>query len=189
MLSDFKVLSLDRCLLVWSLIKNCLVKMPGKSSGCYRSLLAKVKINCLLAWCLSQIHQLPQNQGCSSNELTILVQGGTSELQKAPEQDVSREFLYVSDFQFTLEETLDSFQKSVCEDMRNLHIEILRQFHMQAMEMSTVTSKILANQPEVRKKLISLERKPAASAIFLALVLHHSGTSCGFNVHYQTCHR
>lgn len=34
-------------------------------------------------------------------------------------------------FQRTLEETLDSFQKSIHGDMRNLHIEILRQFHMQ----------------------------------------------------------
>lgn len=33
-------------------------------------------------------------------------------------------------FQRTLEETLDSFQKSIHGDMRNLHIEILRQFHM-----------------------------------------------------------
>ncbi|XP_028059662.1 uncharacterized protein LOC114263355 isoform X1 [Camellia sinensis] len=34
-------------------------------------------------------------------------------------------------FQRTLEETLGAFQKSIHEDMRNLHIEILRQFHMQ----------------------------------------------------------
>lgn len=34
-------------------------------------------------------------------------------------------------FQRTLEETLASFQKSIHDDMRNLHIEILRQFHMQ----------------------------------------------------------
>ena len=33
-------------------------------------------------------------------------------------------------FQRTLEGTLDSFQNSVHDDMRNLHIEILRQFHM-----------------------------------------------------------
>lgn len=38
-------------------------------------------------------------------------------------------------FQRTLEETLDSFQKSIHEDMRNLHIEILRQFHMQEVCM------------------------------------------------------
>lgn len=34
-------------------------------------------------------------------------------------------------FQRTLEETLDSFQRSIHDDMRNLHLEILRQFHMQ----------------------------------------------------------
>lgn len=39
-------------------------------------------------------------------------------------------------FQRTLEETLASFQKSIHEDMRNLHIEILRQFHMQEVGFS-----------------------------------------------------
>ncbi|KAL8093506.1 hypothetical protein AgCh_035397 [Apium graveolens] len=34
-------------------------------------------------------------------------------------------------FQRALEETLASFQKSIHEDMRNLHIEMIRQFHMQ----------------------------------------------------------
>ncbi|KAG1365812.1 protein NEDD1 [Cocos nucifera] len=33
--------------------------------------------------------------------------------------------------QHTLEETLGSLQKSIHEDVRNLHIELLRQFHMQ----------------------------------------------------------
>ncbi|KAL0404147.1 UNVERIFIED_CONTAM: protein NEDD1 [Sesamum radiatum] len=37
-------------------------------------------------------------------------------------------------FQRTLEETLASFQKSIHEDMRNLHIEILRQFHLQEVK-------------------------------------------------------
>lgn len=34
-------------------------------------------------------------------------------------------------FQGTLDEALGSFQKSIHEDVRNLHIEVLRQFHMQ----------------------------------------------------------
>lgn len=44
-------------------------------------------------------------------------------------------------FQRALEETLASFQKSIHEDMRNLHIEIIRQFHMQ--EVSLVASLVL----------------------------------------------
>lgn len=40
-------------------------------------------------------------------------------------------------FQRTLEETLGSFQKSIHEDMRNLHIEILRQFHMHEVYIYT----------------------------------------------------
>lgn len=62
-------------------------------------------------------------------------------------------------FQRTLEETLASFQKSVHEDMRNLHIEILRQFHIQETEMSTVMSSILENQAELMKEVQSLRKE------------------------------
>ncbi|XP_044508869.1 protein NEDD1-like [Mangifera indica] len=62
-------------------------------------------------------------------------------------------------FQRTLEESLDSFQKSIHEDMRNLHIEILRQFHMQEMEMSSVMSSILENQAELMKEIKSLKKE------------------------------
>ncbi|KAL0401288.1 UNVERIFIED_CONTAM: protein NEDD1 [Sesamum latifolium] len=60
-------------------------------------------------------------------------------------------------FQRTLEETLASFQNSIHEDMRNLHLEILRQFHMQEMEMSSVMSLILENQAEIMKTSFSSE--------------------------------
>ena len=36
--------------------------------------------------------------------------------------------------QRTLEESLGSVQKSIHEDVRNLHIELLRQFHMQEVK-------------------------------------------------------
>ncbi|XP_011036044.1 PREDICTED: uncharacterized protein LOC105133578 isoform X2 [Populus euphratica] len=62
-------------------------------------------------------------------------------------------------FQRTLEETLDSFQKSIHEDMRNLHIEILRQFHMQEMEFSSVMSSILENQAELMKEIKTLRKE------------------------------
>ncbi|KAL4331874.1 hypothetical protein GQ457_07G018120 [Hibiscus cannabinus] len=62
-------------------------------------------------------------------------------------------------FQRALEETLDSFQKSIHGDMRNLHIEILRQFHMQEMEMSRVMSSILQNQAELMEEVKSLRKE------------------------------
>ncbi|XWS07706.1 hypothetical protein CRYUN_Cryun41cG0012900 [Craigia yunnanensis] len=62
-------------------------------------------------------------------------------------------------FQRTLEETLDSFQKSIHGDMRNLHTEILRQFHMQEMEMSRVMSSILENQAEPMEEVKSLRKE------------------------------
>lgn len=62
-------------------------------------------------------------------------------------------------FQRTLEETLASFQKSIHEDMRNLHIEILRQFHMQEVEMSSVMNIILENQAELMREVQSLKKE------------------------------
>ncbi|OIW02699.1 hypothetical protein TanjilG_29475 [Lupinus angustifolius] len=62
-------------------------------------------------------------------------------------------------FQRTLEETLDSFQKFIHEDMRNLHIEILRQFHLQEMEMSTAMKSVLENQAEMINEVKSLRKE------------------------------
>lgn len=62
-------------------------------------------------------------------------------------------------FQRTLEETLSSFQKSIHEDMRNLHIEILRQFHVQEVETSSVMRLILENQAELMKEVQSLRKE------------------------------
>ncbi|CAN0909574.1 Protein NEDD1 [Linum grandiflorum] len=55
-------------------------------------------------------------------------------------------------FQHTLEQTLGSFRDSIRQDMRNLHIEILRQFHMQE-------SLYLENQAEMMKKIESLQKE------------------------------
>ncbi|KAL3521144.1 hypothetical protein ACH5RR_019293 [Cinchona calisaya] len=62
-------------------------------------------------------------------------------------------------FQHTLEETLSSFQKSIREDMRNLHIEILRQFHMQEADLSSVMRLILKNQDELMTEVQSLRKE------------------------------
>uniref|UniRef100_A0A7N0UNQ2 Protein NEDD1 n=1 Tax=Kalanchoe fedtschenkoi TaxID=63787 RepID=A0A7N0UNQ2_KALFE len=62
-------------------------------------------------------------------------------------------------FQRTLEETLSSFQKSIHEDMRNLHIEVLRQFHIQETEFSSAMGEMLQNQAELMKEVIALRRE------------------------------
>ncbi|XP_071732793.1 protein NEDD1-like isoform X2 [Rutidosis leptorrhynchoides] len=62
-------------------------------------------------------------------------------------------------FQGTLDEALGSFQKSIHEDVRNLHIEVLRQFHMQEMQMSNAMSSILETQAELMKEVKSLRKE------------------------------
>ncbi|KAK6944257.1 WD40 repeat [Dillenia turbinata] len=62
-------------------------------------------------------------------------------------------------FQRTLEETLGSFQKSMHGDMRNLHIEILRQFHIQEMDVSGALSLVLQNQAELLKEIQNLRKE------------------------------
>ncbi|KAL5126791.1 Protein NEDD1 [Glycine soja] len=78
---------------------------------------------------------------------------------KASQPDAQGSSFTLQLFQRTLEETLDSFQKSIHEDMRNLHIEILRQFHMQETEMSAVMNSILENQAELMKEVKSLRQE------------------------------
>ncbi|KAJ0102632.1 hypothetical protein Patl1_06464 [Pistacia atlantica] len=86
--------------------------------------------------------------------------GGISQTLKASLPDPQQGSNFTLQlFQRTLEETLDSFQKSIHEDMRNLHIEILRQFHMQEMETSSVMSSILENQAELMKEIKSLRKE------------------------------
>ncbi|KAL7146904.1 hypothetical protein ABFS83_06G073400 [Erythranthe nasuta] len=87
--------------------------------------------------------------------------GGAAQLQKAPSQPDSQQgnSFTLQLFQRTLEETLSSFQKSIHDDMRNLHIEILRQFHMQEMETSNAMGLILENQSEIMKELQSLRKE------------------------------
>ncbi|XP_047182245.1 protein NEDD1 isoform X1 [Vigna umbellata] len=79
--------------------------------------------------------------------------------QKASQPDPQGSSFTLQLFQRTLEETLDSFQKSIHEDMRNLHIEILRQFHMQETEMSTVMNSLMENQAELMKEVKSLRKE------------------------------
>ncbi|KAL0452812.1 UNVERIFIED_CONTAM: protein NEDD1 [Sesamum latifolium] len=89
------------------------------------------------------------------------VAGGVTQSQNSISQPDSQQgaSFTLQLFQRTLEETLASFQKSIHEDMRNLHIEILRQFHLQEMEMSSVMRLILENQAEIMKEIQSLQKE------------------------------
>ncbi|XP_031373554.1 protein NEDD1 isoform X1 [Punica granatum] len=85
--------------------------------------------------------------------------GGVLQSQKSLTVDTQQGSFTLQLFQRTLEETLDSFQKSIHGDMRNLHIEILRQFHMQEMEMSKVLGSILEKQEELMKEVKCLRKE------------------------------
>lgn len=61
--------------------------------------------------------------------------------------------------QRTLEETLGSVQNAIHEDVKNLHIELLRQFHMQEMEMSRQMTSVLERQDELLKEVQALRRE------------------------------
>ncbi|CAN8257064.1 unnamed protein product [Cochlearia groenlandica] len=84
---------------------------------------------------------------------------GSKQSQTDQQQMVGSNNFTLQLFQRTLEGTLESFQNSIHDDMRNLHIEILRQFHMHEMEMSKVLSSVLENQAEQMKELKSLRKE------------------------------
>ncbi|KAG0543057.1 hypothetical protein BDA96_02G157000 [Sorghum bicolor] len=59
-----------------------------------------------------------------------------------------------------LEESLGSVQKTIHEDVRNLHIELLRQFHMQEqMEMSGVLNLVMEKVEGLTKEVQQLRRE------------------------------
>ncbi|CAA7026737.1 unnamed protein product [Microthlaspi erraticum] len=102
---------------------------------------------------------LPRPETVAATEAGALpvMNGGNMVGTKQSQTDSSNFTLQL--FQRTLEGTLDSFQNSIHDDMRNLHIEILRQFHMHEMEMSKVLSSILENQAEQMKELKLLRKE------------------------------
>lgn len=87
--------------------------------------------------------------------------GGNSQALKVPIQPDAQQgaSFTLQLFQRTLEETLASFQGSIHADVRNLHIEILRQFHIHETEMSSVMKSIIENQSELMKEVQSLRRE------------------------------
>lgn len=61
--------------------------------------------------------------------------------------------------QRTLEETLGSLHKSIHDDVKNLHIDLLRQFHLQEVTMSNLLSSVLEKQDELIKEVQALRRE------------------------------
>ncbi|XP_071686665.1 protein NEDD1-like [Rutidosis leptorrhynchoides] len=91
------------------------------------------------------------------SEIPTSMNGMNTQQQKTPLQGSSSFSLQL--FQGTLDEALGSFQKSIHEDVRNLHIEVLRQFHMQEMQMSNAMSSILETQAELMKEIKLLRKE------------------------------
>ncbi|XP_042027935.1 protein NEDD1-like isoform X1 [Salvia splendens] len=110
-------------------------------------------LNSLLSW-----SEIPSASGTSAR---ATINGGMTHLPKAPLQSDSQQgnSFTLQIFQCMLEETLASFQNSIHDGMRNLHLEILRQFHMQEMETSNSMGKLLENQAEIVKELQSLRKE------------------------------
>ncbi|KAG6383673.1 hypothetical protein SASPL_156563 [Salvia splendens] len=105
-------------------------------------------LNSLLSW-----SEIPSASGTSAR--------WNDTFTKAPLQSDSQQgnSFTLQIFQCMLEETLASFQKSIHDGMRNLHLEILRQFHMQEMETSNSMGMLLENQAEIVKELQSLRKE------------------------------
>ncbi|KAK9168312.1 hypothetical protein Syun_000452 [Stephania yunnanensis] len=61
--------------------------------------------------------------------------------------------------QRTLDESLAAVHQSTHDGMRNLHIEILRQFHILETDTSSVLQTILENQVELMKEVKSLRKE------------------------------
>ncbi|XP_078436211.1 transducin/WD40 repeat-like superfamily protein isoform X2 [Wolffia australiana] len=61
--------------------------------------------------------------------------------------------------QRTLEESLGSLRESIHEDVRNLHIELLRQFHMHEEEAAAFKSSVLEKMDDLLKEVQSLRRE------------------------------
>ncbi|EFJ13106.1 hypothetical protein SELMODRAFT_424865 [Selaginella moellendorffii] len=61
--------------------------------------------------------------------------------------------------QRALEESLSGVHKSIHEDVHNLHLELLRQFHIQQSEMNVLMNKVLTKQNELMDEIKTLRRE------------------------------
>ncbi|KAI4372966.1 hypothetical protein MLD38_011143 [Melastoma candidum] len=105
---------------------------------------------------------LSRSYTSSSVDMGVLppANGGTPRAQTAvPVETQQASSFSFQLFERTLVETLDSFQKSIHGDMRNLHVEVLRQSHMNQMDMSRAIGLLLENQAEMKKELQQLRKE------------------------------
>ncbi|KAG0617642.1 hypothetical protein M758_4G004200 [Ceratodon purpureus] len=58
-----------------------------------------------------------------------------------------------------LEESLGAVQQAIHEEVQNLHLELLRQFHIQQMEMGSMRDSFLAKQAELVDDIKTLRRE------------------------------
>lgn len=58
-----------------------------------------------------------------------------------------------------LEESLGAVQRSIHEEVQNLHLELLRQFHIQQMEMGSMMDTFQAKQAELAEEIKALRRE------------------------------
>ncbi|KAG0628403.1 hypothetical protein M758_1G024200 [Ceratodon purpureus] len=58
-----------------------------------------------------------------------------------------------------LEESLGAVQRAIHEEVQNLHLELLRQFHIQQMEMGSMMDSFLAKQAELVEEIKALRRE------------------------------
>ncbi|GAB2286911.1 hypothetical protein Dimus_021299 [Dionaea muscipula] len=98
----------------------------------------------------------------SSTDVSNSLKGTLSPQKKPFQSDTQHQgssSFAVNLFQRVVEETLSSSQQSIHEDVRNLHIEVLRQFHLQEMEMSSFMRAILDNQAELMREIQALRKE------------------------------
>ena len=58
-----------------------------------------------------------------------------------------------------LDERLRVLKQSIHEDIQNVHLELLRQFHLQQIEMSELVNKLFKQQQELMKEVEDLRRE------------------------------
>ncbi|XP_021752836.1 protein NEDD1-like [Chenopodium quinoa] len=89
------------------------------------------------------------------------VNGAPNLHQRTPQADLQHRSsnFTLQLFQHTLQETLSSFQKSIHEDVRNLHIEILRQFHMQETEVSGFMNRVVDKLDSLTEEIQALKKE------------------------------
>jgi protein NEDD1 len=58
-----------------------------------------------------------------------------------------------------LEESLGAVQRAIHEEVQNLHLELLRQFHTQQVEMGSMMDSFLAKQEELVEEIKALRRE------------------------------